>query len=238
MIEIIPAIMPKTFHELREQVEAVSGLVSTVQIDVMDGIFVPEKSWPYSEDDSMVESFARENEGLPLWEEIDFEIDLMVTSPEDIVADWLSVCSSRIILHIDSIQNPEKTIPDIRGLIDSKRDRGECLKPLELGVAVSMETSLDNLYKWAPFIDFVQLMGIARIGYQGEPFDERVISKIKSLREVSPDVIISIDGGVNLKSVPKLVEAGANRLVAGSAIFASNNIAEAIDALSNAANKT
>ena len=53
MIEIIPAIMPRSFQELREAAESVNGLVGTAQIDIMDGIFVPEKSWPYSEDEMM-----------------------------------------------------------------------------------------------------------------------------------------------------------------------------------------
>lgn len=74
-------------------------------------------------------------------------------------------------------------------------------------------------------------MGIATIGRQGEPFDERVIEKIKSIRAKYPDMVISIDGGVSFDTAPELIEAGATRLVAGSAIFENPNPHGAIQEL-------
>jgi ribulose-phosphate 3-epimerase len=72
-------------------------------------------------------------------------------------------------------------------------------------------------------------MAIARIGYQGEPFDERCISNIMALKEKFVDLIISVDGGVNLETAPRLVDAGAERLVAGSAIFNTDDIIDTIE---------
>ena len=71
-------------------------------------------------------------------------------------------------------------------------------------------------------------MGIDHIGFQHQAFDEKVLSKIKEVKVKYPDLAISIDGGVSLKTAPKLIEAGADRLVIGSAIFNSDNPIDAI----------
>ena len=74
-------------------------------------------------------------------------------------------------------------------------------------------------------------MGIAKIGYQGQPFDGQVIQKIQDLRKQYPEVTISVDGGVNFETAPKLIEAGATRLVSGSTILQSNNPEKTIEQL-------
>ena len=71
-------------------------------------------------------------------------------------------------------------------------------------------------------------MGIEKIGFQGQSFDERVLHKVNDLRERFPELIISIDGGVSLETAPLLIKAGANRLVAGSAILKSEDIEKTI----------
>jgi ribulose-phosphate 3-epimerase len=76
-------------------------------------------------------------------------------------------------------------------------------------------------------------MGIDEIGFQGQLFDERVISKIEEFKNKFPKVTVSVDGGVNLESAPKLVKAGAERLVSGSAIFGSDDIESTIGLLKN-----
>ena len=81
--------------------------------------------------------------------------------------------------------------------------------------------------------DFVQFMGIKKIGYQGQEFDTEVLDKISDLRKNFPDTIISVDGGVNFENAQDIVEAGVNRLVSGSAIYESDNIREAITELTN-----
>jgi ribulose-phosphate 3-epimerase len=77
-------------------------------------------------------------------------------------------------------------------------------------------------------IQFVQLMGIDHIGFQGQEFDEKVIGRVKHLRLKYPGLPISVDGGVSLENAQSLFEAGADRLVVGSAIFNSDNFVEAI----------
>ena len=238
MIEIIPAIMPRSFQELREAAESVNGLVGTAQIDIMDGIFVPEKSWPYSEDEMMLSALVKDDDGFPCLEELGYEIDLMIKKPEESIENWVSLCASRLILHIESLPNPRETFSIVRGYLDTAHGGRDAEKQIELGVAIDIDTPNEHLNEVMPFVSFIQCMGIAKIGYQGNPFDPRVIPKVKDLRELYPDVIISIDGGVNSESIPQLVEAGANRLVAGSAIFGSNDIGEAIDDLRRIANSS
>jgi pentose-5-phosphate-3-epimerase len=79
MIEFLPAVMPDSFKDLRHKLEMVAHHVSWAQIDIMDGKFVKSRSWPYfSNDIHSFENLLAENEGLPFWEKLEFEIDLMV----------------------------------------------------------------------------------------------------------------------------------------------------------------
>jgi ribulose-phosphate 3-epimerase len=74
-------------------------------------------------------------------------------------------------------------------------------------------------------------MGIAKIGYQGQPFDERVLEQINQIRLASPNLPISVDGGVDVTTEPLLKAAGATRLVSGSAVFGAEDIGDAISSL-------
>src|SRR5680860_1063473 len=98
MAEIIPAILPQNFDELRVSLVAVPLLSSYFQIDICDGVFVPTVTWPYGDSREFLAIIGGE-EGLPFWKDIQFEIDLMVTNPEDVIDDWIDVGASRIIVH-------------------------------------------------------------------------------------------------------------------------------------------
>src|SRR6185436_5296895 len=107
-MQILPAIIPKDREDLEEHLSQVLGLVSLVQIDICDGKFVKNVTWPYFKgkysDD--FQNILKEDEGLPFWKEIDFEIDLMVANPFEVVTDWISAGASAVILHIESV-SPE-----------------------------------------------------------------------------------------------------------------------------------
>jgi ribulose-phosphate 3-epimerase len=211
MIEIIPAIMPRSFEDARERSARVAGLVPTVQLDLMDGVFVPEKTWPYIEDTSSTV--------LPEFHNLAYEIDLMVEEPEETALAWALVGAKRVILHIENSHRLAKFIEECRKEFGNR---------VEIGLAVNVETHNEAITPFVATIDFVQCMGIGQIGYQGRPFDERVIPKIFDLRTRHPELIISVDGGVNFDSAPRLIAAGANRLVSGSVIFESSDISAAI----------
>ena len=91
MTEIISAILPESFDDLKDKMAIVNGLVGIVQIDICDGKFVQSKSWPYIGDyDAMYGKIINEDEGFPFWESIDFEVDLMIINPEEFVGNWIS----------------------------------------------------------------------------------------------------------------------------------------------------
>ncbi len=233
MIEIIPAIIPKSFADLQEKMSAVTGFVPLVQVDVTDGVFVPSKSWPYqkgvAQTDPDFAAIVKEEGGFPLWEELDFEVDLMVANPEAVLQDWISAGAKRLIVHLESIttagDDPKKVFERIKKNLPSR----ESLVYIEIGVAINPDTPNEVLEPILEYVDSVQFMGISKIGFQGQPFDERVLEKVSALRAARPNVTISVDGSVNLDTAPKLVQAGVSRLVIGSAIFGSENIAATIE---------
>lgn len=240
MIEVIPAILPKDLEDLRDKLAQVSGLTPLVQIDVCDGKFVPSKSWPYIK--GGMEEFARikaEDEGFPFWDSLDFEVDLMVKNPNEVVDDWVMAGAKRIVLHLESAPNILETIEKMRGEYGTAKDEAF---GLEIGVALDIQTGNEELYEILDLIDqdgdsiidFVQFMGIDNVGFQGQEFDDRVLEKISDLRDMYPNIQISVDGGVNFDNAADLISAGATRLISGSAIFESDDIAEAINNLANA----
>ncbi len=238
MAEVIPAIIPESFEDLREKMSLVNELVPVVQVDVCDGKFVPSKSWPFVNDKGDFEQLIRESEGFPFWETLDFEADLMVANPEDGMAeDWIKAGAKRIILHEES---SDKILKFVKKLRKEYGYFGDSAITMEIGIGINVDTPdevLDVYLKTdelgRSLADFVQFMGIDKIGYQGQSFDERDFEKIRNLREKYPEAIISVDGGVNLENAPDLVEAGVNRLVSGSAIYESENIEEAIEEMKN-----
>jgi ribulose-phosphate 3-epimerase len=231
MVEIIPAIMPESFSDLETKLALVAGHVSSVQLDIMDGDFVPPKTWPYVNGSNFFGPLLSESQGLPYWDKLDFEIDLMVSNPEKVIDDWITAGAARIIVHIESSQDLRETVRKFRERF-AYPVRGE-KADIELGLALNIITPTDVILPYLEDIDFVQFMGIDRIGYQGEVFDENVIDKIRQFHNNHPEVVISIDGGVSIENAKELVDAGAKRLVSGSAIFESDNIVEALDHFKN-----
>ena len=213
--EIIPAILPLDFSELQEKIELIKGLTKTVQIDVCDGQFVPNATWPYRKKDASFERIISEEEGMPGWETLNYEFDLMVNKPEEIVDEWIRAGASRLILHAEAKGDIAAALIKLTGAV-------------EIGMAFAIDTPFDLLDLHHERIQFVQLMGIDNVGFQHQAFDEKVLGRIKQVRLKYPGLPISIDGGVSLNNALQLVEAGANRLVVGSAIFDSDNYAEAI----------
>lgn len=217
-MEIIPAILPKTFTELSEKLGRVRGLAQEVQIDIVDGTFAPAKTWPYVGDSGeFAEILSDEKRGLPFWDEFDFEFDLMVAKPQEVVSNWVRAGASRIILHVESAS--AETLSEIIH---------EWKHAVSIGLALNPSTPLVALETFIHEVSLVQCMGSDRIGFQGTPLDESVIQKITALRAKHPKLPIAVDIGVNKETAPRLIAAGATRLVAGSAIFGAPDIKDAI----------
>ncbi|NCN52445.1 hypothetical protein GW943_01410 [Candidatus Parcubacteria bacterium] len=200
---IIPAIIPTSRHALDSQLDAVSSVARQVQVDIVDGIFATPTSWPY-----ICEDVAGALVGLD-FRSTAVELDLMVKDPEGTLDMWLATHPAKMVVHVESTNNLNRVIEHANR------------HAYQLGLAFNNDTSLDVLAVLdRRSFDYVQLMGIATIGTQGQPFDERVIDRILFLKKTYPDLPIQIDGSVNMETISKLRRAGADLLVAGSAIFA------------------
>jgi ribulose-phosphate 3-epimerase len=228
MIDVIPAILSQNYEDLKNKIALVRGIVPVVQIDLCDGIFVQNKTWPFSTggaNDFNFQKILNEEEGMPFWEDIDFELDLMVADAVENFDIYTKLSPKRIVFHLEAVGNLEEFKHFLEGMDVYIRDA------IQMGLAINTATPVEQIFPLINHVDFVQCMGIEKIGFQGQDFDERVLSQIKSLKEKFPDLIISVDGGVSLKTAPALVGAGATRLVAGNAILKSQNIRETISEL-------
>lgn len=209
MIDIIPAVLPKSFKELEQGLERLQGVAPLVQIDLVGTNVLAGREAP------------------PLWEEFDFEFDIMLPQPEAEVARCIELGASRVVVHA------------------SVATAGEALQFLQpyrsgdyavaVGVALSSTAAPDELKRFEGLYDYVQVMGIERVGSQGQPFDARVLDTIKNLRASYPNLVIQVDGAAATHP-QELVEAGASRLVVGSAVINAPNPKEALKALYNKAN--
>lgn len=211
-IEIIPAIIPKDIEDVEQHLSLVQGFVPVVQIDILDGKFVPDTSYPYGQDNEA--HFKKVIEGaekFPYADKFYLEADLMIENPETQIESFAYAGFNRLVVHIESTNAMGDIIARAREL------------DLEIGIAINIDTPSEILDEYVERIDFVQFMGITRIGFQGESFDGRVVEKIRIFKYKYPDIIISVDGGVNLKNAAHLLGAGAQRLIAGSAIFGSED---------------
>ena len=211
---IIPAIIAKDFEELKNKLAQIDGLVSWAQIDVMDGVFVPPKTWDKPADLEKIHTA------------INLEEHLMVANPENIIDKWLDSPIKRILLHYE-LTDYETIVSLLKKIADSGKSAGIALK-LETPLWV-VDFLIDTLLATRYSLHSIQLMAIAEIGYHGHLFEEKVLDRIKTLREKYLDVTMSVDGGVSLENASRILAAGADNLVVGSAIFKSDDVKEVID---------
>jgi len=225
-IEIIPTVMPESYEDFVEKIDRVAEFIETVQLDVMDGKFVPSTSWPYnSESDQDWKNLVNQEKGIPHWEELDFEVDLMVENQIEEANNWISAGVGRVIFHIEALKD---------------EDYDEILKIRGLGIKVAFalipKTPDSELEKYLEIAESVQFMGINKIGFQGQEFEPKVLERIADLRSKKPDLPISVDGGVSFNTARDLVSAGTTRLSSGSTIFKAENTKRAIENLRKMAN--
>lgn len=243
-IEVVPAMLPEDFEHLKEEINFVKNAVAVsagyVQIDVVDGMFATSRTWPFNNQDlDKWETLKSQDEGLPGWDKVDFEIDLMVMDQLGVAHDWINVGVSRIIGHLESFDRSftdEMTLEDYtemsgRSDYNFDLDQDELYKLLQLKdefgveVVMSLNPTTDNkiLDPFLDQLDGVQFMGNDRIGYHGVELDEKVLTKIADLRAKKPELPIGIDIGVKFKTLPLLAKAGVTRFSSGSAILKSDD---------------
>lgn len=220
MIKIAASILSADFCRLGEQVAAAEAAgVDYIHCDVMDGHFVPNITIG-----PLVVEAVKRSTSLPL------DIHLMIEQPERYIPHFARAGANNLTVHVETCPHLHRTVQQIR----------------ELGVGASVTinpaTSLTTLNEILPYVDMVLLMSV-NPGFGGQTFIESMCPKISRLRQDITrrglSVDIEVDGGVNVATAKCVVDAGANVLVSGSAIFGRSaspqEIAGAVAALRQAA---
>ncbi|MDO8425451.1 MAG: ribulose-phosphate 3-epimerase [bacterium] len=204
---IVPTILVKGEREFRDRVRAVAGVAPIVHIDVMDGAFVPRRTWANPKVIAKLRGAVR------------FAVHLMVREPSPILAAWAKIARvETIIVHAGATKRLPELLADVH--LTGKR----------VGLAVNPETPLYQILPALPYADEVLLMANAP-GFSGRPFLPKTLARIATLRSRAPELVIGVDIGVNLETAPQIAAAGATYAAAGSAIFDAEDPARAYRAL-------
>jgi ribulose-phosphate 3-epimerase len=210
-VEVAPSILSADFGGLRQQVQLVQGAgAKTIHVDVMDGHFVP----PLSMGPQVCEALRDLD--------VDLEVHLMVESPERTQVEAFAVAGAKtIIVHAEATSAVDYTLALIR---DHGCAAGLAVNPAT-PLAIYEEVQLDQA-----------LCMTVNPGWGGQKFIPSSVEKITRLRAIiGPDVVLEVDGGVDRATAGLCVAAGANRLVAGSAIFGQQDPVAAFNDILNAA---
>ena len=218
MPEIVPAILEKNFSEIKNKLTFLRGRVECVQIDFCDGLYIQSQTWPFSSggfNDYDFLKILNEEEGMPFWEDFDFEFDLMVEKAMENFDIYMKLGPKRMIFHLGAQKNLEDFEHFLEGLDMYIRDN------VEIGLAFKPSDDLSVVSRLSHKVDFLQAMGSDRIGVQGETFSDKALENIKFLKKELPGVVISVDIGVNLENTESILVVGADRLSVGSSIWKS-----------------
>lgn len=216
-MKIIPAINCDNFECVKRRLEKAAefydGLPAEalakegwIQIDIADGKFTPHKTWGKPEE---LERLQTTDYGL---KKSSIEVHLMVENPLAVIDDWAEAGAKRIIVHLEAVANSGLQTTDYR-----LQNAG-----FEFGLALNPETPAEKLLPYLNKIKFVLILAVYP-GASGQKFQPQVLEKIKVLKAARPDVIIEVDGGINLETAELCKKAGADVVAAGSYIFENPN---------------
>lgn len=211
---IAPSLLSADFTNLATDVEMINdSQADWFHLDVMDGVFVPNISF-----------------GMPVIKAISkiakkpLDVHLMIVQPERYIADFKNAGADILTIHYEASTHLHRTI----GLI---KEHG-----MKAGVVLNPHTPVSVLEDIITDLDVVLLMSV-NPGFGGQKFIQNTYKKIKDLRklitETHSNTLIEIDGGVTVENAPKLIETGANVLVAGNTVFGSDNPEKTIEILKN-----
>lgn len=222
MREIVPAILEKDFNEIKNKLTFLRGRAKTVSIDFCDGVFVPSQTWPFATggfEDFNFRKIINEEEGLPFWEDFDFEFDLMVSDAVENFDIYMKLGPKRMIFHLGAQKNLDEFENFLESLDMYTRDN------TEIGLAFRPSDDLEVVSRISHKVDFLHFMGSDRVGLQGGgvAFDERTLENIKFLKEKLPGIVVSVDIGINLENAQTILNTGADRLSVGSSIWKSGD---------------
>lgn len=200
---VVPAVIAKRQEELEGILEKISGSADLVQLDIMDGDFVPNHSLDFD---------FRLPQG-----KYTYEAHLMVKDPDN----WIESFGKRmdtIIAHFESAATSPNTIKMIK-------DIGK-----KAALALNPETEIQQIAEYLDDLDQVLIMTV-NPGFYGSPFLPEIMAKITKLRQTRPELDIEVDGGIKPETIAMVDEAGANLFVSGSYLVKSDNMQERINLL-------
>ena len=206
---IAPSILSADFSRLGEEIKAVEGVgADWIHVDVMDGHFVPN----ITIGPVVVEAVKRVAE-LPL------DVHLMIENPDQYLEDFVRAGSDSLTVQAEACVHLHRTIQAIKAL------------GVKAGVALNPSTPISTIEWILEEVDMVLIMSV-NPGFGGQKFITQALQKIKELKSMirakNLDVLIEVDGGINLKTIESVAKAGADVFVAGSAIFGSADYGETI----------
>ena len=208
MVQIAPSMLAADFLHLEKDVEVVNEHADLFHLDVMDGVFVPNLSFGFP----VVEAIARIAR-KPL------DTHLMIVEPEKYVERFVKAGSAMVSFHVNATKDPDAVLSRIRSL------------GAKAGLVINPDLPVESLFPYLKNCDFVMLMSVFA-GFGGQKFIEDTYSRIEALKaEIKAqglNIPIEVDGGVSAANAAALVEAGAEILVAGSAVFKAENPATVI----------
>ncbi len=209
MIKLAPSILSADFAKLLEDVKKVERAgCEYLHIDVMDGHFVPNITLG----PAIVKSLRKDVDMV-------FDTHLMIENPDNYIKDFVDAGSDLIVVHQEACKHLHRTVQNIKS------------HGIKAGVALNPATSIETIKHVLNDVDMVLIMTV-NPGFGGQSFIEEMIEKIQELKliiqEKGLDIDIQVDGGIKPENVEKVVRAGANVIVAGSAIFNSNDIDETV----------
>ncbi len=209
MVKIAPSILSADFSKLGEEVLAVEkGGADYIHVDVMDGHFVPNITIG-----PLVAAAIRPVTKLPL------DVHLMIENPDQYIEAFAKAGADYITVHVEACRHLHRTIQNIKSF------------GVKAGVVLNPATPVESIQHIIGDIDMVLLMSV-NPGFGGQKFIPEVLPKIRKVKEMAEqkglNLEIEIDGGVNPETAKLCIEAGANVLVAGSAIYNEKDYAKAI----------
>ncbi|OIQ21315.1 MAG: ribulose-phosphate 3-epimerase [Flavobacterium sp. MedPE-SWcel] len=201
---IAPSVLSADFANLQRDIEMINNSdADWFHIDIMDGVFVPNISF-----------------GMPVLDAISrhakktVDVHLMIVNPDQYIKTFAELGANNLTVHFEACTHLHRTLQAIKA------------EGMKAGVAINPHTNVSLLEDIINDIDLVCIMSV-NPGFGGQSFIENTYSKVKSLKEIitrnNASTLIEIDGGVSDKNAAKLVEAGADVLVAGNYVFKSDN---------------